>query len=176
MQKAHLNPKCLLSSFAYYESCLQSRTTYSHISFCKLSSLRFSLCELCAMVEQWRVLGLGGRWQADYGVETSCVSMFLPSALASISARLPCDILVLPPCAGLWWAQGSTWCVRRESWDTKVLEMCLLSFGLQGVCLGSLSPLEELRHFLLPLKKASWWDLKSHLKCHHFMLSIFYWS
>lgn len=39
----------------------------------------------------------------------------------------------------------------------------------EGVCLSSLSPLEELWYFLLSLKKASWWDLKSHLKCHHFM-------
>lgn len=41
----------------------------------------FSLCELCTMVKQWRVLGFRGRWQADYGVEASCVSMFFPSRL-----------------------------------------------------------------------------------------------
>lgn len=119
MGKAHLNPKCLLSSFAYlyYKSCLQSRTTYSHISSCKLSFLHFSLCELCSMVKQWSLLGLGGRWQVDYGVETSRVSIFLPSALDFTSSRSLWDILVLPPCAGLWWAQCSTCCVR--SWKLR---------------------------------------------------------
>lgn len=159
----------------YYKSSLQSRATYSRISSCKLSFLHFSLRELRAMVKQWRLLGFRGRWQADYGVETSCVSIILPSALHFIASRLLCDISVLPPWAGLWSAPCSTCCGRswklgHQSTGAGGVASCPLGWSVPAWAL-SLPP-EELRCFLLSLKKASWWNLKSLLKCYHFMLSV----
>ena len=129
------------------------------------------------MVKQWSLLGFRGRRQVDHGVETSCVSMFLPSrfyilfqvgySVMSLSVSSLCQPFVS---SLLCLVHKELEPVTPHHWYWRFGLFCLLGCS---VCLpGQSCSSRSWGIFFCPWRKASWWHLKSYLKCWHFLLSV----